>query len=133
MFFCAKHALEMALMPESFWTTNIRGIHLVTLSVVKAETNKRQMFVIRAGPTTGSDRGKRDLTLIVTVKAPPVEDELDPPTGQQDYEAAGPDPSISAASQALAVAGALLGAGHLPMRLSCLIQRGAFFFALMAA
>ena len=49
--FCAKHALDMALMPENFWTTNIRGIHLVTLSVVKAATNKRQIFVIREKPS----------------------------------------------------------------------------------
>ena len=52
--FCAKHALDLALMPENFWTTNIRGIHLVTLSVVKAATNKRQMFVIREKPSKDS-------------------------------------------------------------------------------
>ena len=44
---------------------------------------------------------------------------------------AGPDPSNSAANQALAAAG--LGDGQRPMALSCLIQRGAFFFALIAA
>ena len=52
--FCANHALEMALMPESFWTTNIRGIHLVTLSVVKTATNERQMFVSREKPSKDS-------------------------------------------------------------------------------
>jgi hypothetical protein len=52
--FCAKHALEMALMPENFWTTNIRGIHVVTLSAVKAATNKRQMFVNREKPSEDS-------------------------------------------------------------------------------
>ena len=47
----------------------------------------------------------------------------------------GPTPGDSATDQLLAVAGleVELLVGHLPMTLSCLIQRGAFFLALMAA
>ena len=69
----------------------------------------------------------------VTVKAHPVEGELNPPADRQDCQGRWARPLVSAATQALAVAGSLLGAGHLPMSLSCLIQRGAFFFALIAA
>jgi hypothetical protein len=40
---------------------------------------------------------------------------------------------MSAVDQTAGRAAGVLVAGHLPMALSCLIQRSAFFFALMAA
>ena len=42
------------------------------------------------------------------------------------FKSAGPDPRMSAANQLAALAAVLLDRGHLPMALSCLIQRGAF-------
>jgi len=67
----------------------------------------------------------------VTVRATDRAGAGKPPAAVRDSESRWADPSNSAASQALAAAD--LGEGQRPMALSWRIQRGAFFFALMAA
>ena len=69
----------------------------------------------------------------VTVKAPDQAPKAQPPAQMQEIKPAGTDPLKSAVCPQCAPAAARGAVGHLPMALSCLIQRGAFFAALMAA